>query len=141
MKSNRERIGRIAALGPLELAAIAASAVLASFLLIDPIILAAVRDLDSGSYTIFRTLTHVGRSNWILIPTGLGILVLYWLRTSEAGSRRRVLQGYATQVLVFIFATIAVSGLAASLVKNVIGRARPKLFDTFGPIEFQPMSW
>jgi len=124
-----------------EQAAIGLSIVLASFLVIDPMVLGAVRSLEGDAYRLIRSFTHLGRSNWILIPAAAGIIVLTWLKSRETGWRRRVEYGYASQVLVFVFAAIAVSGLSASLIKNVIGRARPKLFATHGPLEFQPMTF
>lgn len=125
----------------LERAAIGLSILLASFLVIDPLVLGAVGSLEADAYRFIRSFTHLGRSNWILIPSGAGIIVLAWLKSRETGWRRRVEYGYASQVLVFVFAAIAVSGLSASLIKNVIGRARPKLFTTHGPLEFQPMTF
>lgn len=121
--------------------AIGASIVLASFLVIDPLVFGAVRTLDGATYRFFRSLTHLGRSNWILIPAGAGIVLLAALKSRATGLRRRVEYGYAAQILIFVFASIAVSGLSASLIKNVIGRARPKLFAEHGPLEFQPMTF
>ena len=121
--------------------AICASIVLASFLVIDPLVFGAARNLDGETYRFFRSFTHLGRSNWILIPAGAGILLLAALKSRAAGWRRGVEYGYASQILIFVFASIAVSGLTASLIKNVIGRARPKMFSTHGPLEFQPMTF
>lgn len=122
-------------------AAIVASVALAGFLIIDPIVLDTVRGFDPGTYRLFRSLTHVGRSNWILIPSGVGILLLAWMRARTGSFRVSVAYGYAAQLLVFLFATIALSGLASSLIKNVLGRARPKLYEQLGPLEFQPFTF
>jgi membrane-associated phospholipid phosphatase len=126
---------------PYQKAAVAASVALAGFLILDPVVLGAVREFDSGTYHLFRGFTNLGRSNWILIPSGAGILVLAWMRAKESGFRRAVAYGYAMQLLSFLFAAVALSGLSASLIKNVLGRARPKLFEQVGPIEFQPFSF
>lgn len=135
MKSTRHKFT------PLELTAIGISIVLVSFLVLDPVVYNAVRELGPGVHTFFRSFTHIGRTNWILIPSGIAILVLAWLRARESGFRSGVILGYASQLLVFVFAAIALSGLSASLLKNVIGRARPKLFTSHGPLEFQPMNF
>lgn len=132
---------RVSGLNTLEKATIVISVIAVAFLIVDPLVLGVVRSFDPSTYTFFRSLTHLGRSNWILIPTGAGIIIMAWLRARDSDFRRSVVRGYASQLLIFIFAAIAVSGLSASLIKNVIGRARPKLFDTLGPLEFQPMTF
>lgn len=139
MSSRYTFVRWAAGLGPLELVVIAASVAVGAFLIIDPIVLGATRSVDPGTYSVFRAFTHLGRSNWILIPSGIALIVLYWLRAQEISMLRRVAYGFASQILVFVFASIALTGLSASLIKNVLGRARPKLFDLYGSLEFQPM--
>jgi len=141
MGNSRSCAGYLSNLSTVELIAVAISASVAMFLIIDPLVLGAARSLGPDTYTFFRGLTHLGRSNWILIPSAAGIAILYWLRAREPRTRNTVLYGYLSQILVFVFSAIAVSGLAASLVKNVIGRARPKLFDLYGPFEFKPITF
>ena len=141
MGNSHGRTGYLSSLSPIELTALAVSASVAMFLIVDPLVLGAVRSLGPDTYTFFRGLTHLGRSNWILIPSALLLVALYWLRARDSGTRRATVYAYVSQILVFIFAAIAVSGLAASLIKNVIGRARPKMFDLYGPVEFQPMTF
>lgn len=124
-----------------EQALIALSLILVSFLIIDPLIFSTVKGLDPGLYRSFREITHIGRSNWILIPSGAAILILAWLRARSDEFRRTVIYGYVSQLLVYVFVTVAVSGLSASLMKNVLGRARPKLYEKVGPLEFEPFTF
>lgn len=124
-----------------EKAAIAVSVMLAAFLVLDPLVLAAVRGFDPELRRFFRLLTDLGRSGWILIPAGAGILVMTWLRAREVRYRRAVIYGYVSQWLVFLFAAVALSGLLASLSKNIIGRARPKFYDELGPLTFRPFTF
>ena len=132
---------RISGLAAYEKVVIAVSVILVAFLIVDPLVLTAVRGFDIGLKRSFQPLTGLGRSNWILIPSGLGILLLAWLRAQEEGFRRLVAYGFASQLLIFLFAAVALSGLTASLTKNILGRARPKLFEQMGPLEFQPFSF
>ncbi len=141
MASVRTWSDRLMALSAFEKAVVAVSVVLATFLVIDPLVLDAVRGFHPGVRKFFKFLTDLGRSNWILIPTGLGILILGWMRASEMRLRRAVVCGYAAQLLIFLFGAVALSGLTSSLVKNILGRARPKLFETFGSLEFQPFTF
>lgn len=132
---------RFSALAGYERAALVLTVLFATFLVVDPVVLDAARSFDPSVYRFFRFLTDLGRSNWILIPSGIGILLLAWLRVRTGSFRRAVAYGYSMQLLIFLFATVALSGLASSLIKNVLGRARPKLYEQFGPLEFQPFTF
>lgn len=84
----------------------------------------------------FLAITDLGKSDWVLIPalvvlvvSGLGILLLKdFLR--RASVEMALLSG-------FFFAGIAVPGLAANLIKRLIGRGRPEVFDVGGALDFQ----
>lgn len=128
-------------LAPHEQAVLALSAVAAGFLVVDPLVLSAVRALDPGVRGFFRAVTDIGKSGWILIPSGAAVIVLAALRARGRGLRLRAAYGCLAQLLGFLFVSVAVSGLAASLIKNVLGRARPKLFDEAGPLAFQPFTF
>ena len=141
MASGRTWADRFMALSAIERAVIVVSVVSATFLVVDPLVLDATRGFHPGVRMFFKILTELGRSNWILIPAGLGILILGWMRASEMQLRRAVVYGYAAQLLIFLFAAVALSGLTSSLIKNILGRARPKLFETFGSLEFQPFTF
>lgn len=122
-------------------AAIAVSVILAGFLVIDPLVLQAVRQFDSGTRDFFKSFTDLGKSGWILVPLGLAIIGLYFFRRCASGFRRAAASGYMMQLLGFLFLAIAGVSLSSSLIKNILGRARPKLFDTLGPFEFQPFTF
>lgn len=141
MARNSSWPERLSTLTSFEKAVIVGSITLATFLVVDPLVLSAVRDFHPDVRSFFKLLTDLGRSNWILIPSGLAILVLGWMRVRETRFRRVVTYGYAAQLLIFLFAAVALSGLAASLTKNILGRARPKLFDALGSLEFQPFTF
>ena len=141
MRDSRTLIGRFSRLSAYEKAVVALSAALGVFLILDPLVLSAVRGLDPDLRRFFRLLTDLGDSNWILIPSGAGLLILAWLQARERRPRRGVIYGYVSKLLVFLFVTVALSGLTASLTKNVIGRARPKLYDELGSLEFRPFSF
>ena len=132
---------RLSALTSFERVLIVGSLALAAFLVIDPLVLGVVREFHPEVRRVLKLFTDLGRSNWILIPSGLAILVLGWMRVHETRFRRVVQYGYAAQLLIFLFGAVALSGLAASLTKNVLGRARPKLFDALGSLEFQPFTF
>ena len=132
---------RLASLAAYQKAVLALSVLVFAFLIIDPLVLGAVRGFEPETRRFFRLVTGLGKSNWILIPSGILILAFTWLQAKQTSRRRHAGYGLIQQLLLFLFASVALSGLASSLFKNVLGRARPKLFDQFGPVEFQPFTF
>lgn len=116
---------------------LAASLIAVGILLIDPFLLERARALPPGARDFFRTITHIGRSNWILIPTGAAIALAIVLRRNHVGFRNSAGYGLIASTVGFVFVSVGGAGLIASLLKNIVGRARPKLFDTVGQFEFQ----
>jgi len=116
---------------------IAVSLALAGFLLIDPLVVEAANALLPGVRKIFKTITDVGMSNWMLIPTGAAVALALVLRKRDLGFRKTPAYGLIASTIGFVFVSIGGAGLIASLVKNILGRARPELFKTMGPFEFK----
>ena len=133
-----ERVQRLAVY---EKAALALSVLVFAFLIIDPLVLGVVREFDPATRTFFRGLTNLGKSSWILILSGGLALLFTWLGAKQLSRRRIAGYNLTRQLLLFLFATIALSGVGVSLLKNILGRARPKLFDQLGPVEFQPFTF
>ena len=124
-------------LTPFEQVVLALSLVALGLLLIDPFMLERARALPEGARNFFRTITHFGRSNWMLIPTGAVIAAAIVLRRNHIGFRNSAAYGLMASAVGFVFVSVGGAGLIASLSKNILGRARPKLFDTVGPFDFQ----
>ncbi len=117
------------------------SLIAASCLIVDPLVLRAVQDVDGDARSFFRFITDIGKSGWILLLTGVAFLGFLSLKSKAATLRLRAAFGHAAQLAGFVFLTSAVAGLAGSLIKNIIGRARPKLFDHVGSIDFSPFAF
>lgn len=124
-----------------EWAVVIVSLVFAAFLLVDPIVLQTVRLYDDETRSFFRSFTDLGKSGWILIPTGAVAIALYAYRRREYRLRLAAAAGLAMQIVAFVFVAVGGTSLASSLIKNILGRARPKFFETMGPIEFQPFAF
>lgn len=131
----------VSRLSGIEKAVIAGSLVVATFLVIDPLILQSVRTLDPEARALFRSFTDLGKSGWILILLALAAIGITVFRAREISFRASVAAGYTLQLLSFLFASVALASLAGSLIKNILGRARPKFFDTLGPVEFRPFTF
>jgi membrane-associated phospholipid phosphatase len=116
---------------------LALSLVVLGFLLIDPFILERARALPPPARNFFKTITDIGRSNWMLIPTGAAIAIAIVLRRTHVGFRNSAAYGLIASTIGFVFVSVGGAGLISTLLKNIVGRARPKLFETVGPFEFQ----
>jgi membrane-associated phospholipid phosphatase len=89
----------------------------------------------------FRALTELGDSKWYLVPTGVAAILAWALARLGARTRRgRALLGWAAGASLFLFASVAVSGVAVNLVKMLVGRARPKLLGTGDGIALSPLT-
>jgi undecaprenyl-diphosphatase len=121
----------------LEQVVLALSLVFLGFLLIDPFMLERARALPPEIRKFFRTITDIGRSNWMLIPTGAAIALALVLRKRHVGFRNYAGYGLIASTIGFVFVSVGGAGLIANLAKNIIGRARPKLFDQLGALDFK----
>jgi undecaprenyl-diphosphatase len=82
----------------------------------------------------FRELTRLGVSTYYLIGTAV-LALAFWLAGRYGEGRWAARLGTATPAPLFLFLSIAGSGLITDLLKVVFGRARPKLLfanETFG---------
>ncbi|NKB53629.1 MAG: phosphatase PAP2 family protein [Rhizobiaceae bacterium] len=91
---------------------------------------------DGVTITIFELITLTGTSGWILVITAMIGLYLSMSPWSQLTRPARLWRADLYADVNFIFFTVALSGIAANLLKNTIGRARPRLLEEFGPHYF-----
>jgi undecaprenyl-diphosphatase len=120
----------------IEQVVLALSLVVLGFLLIDPFMLERARALTPETKKFFRNITNIGRSNWMLIPTGAAVALALVLRKRHVGFRNSAGYGLIASTIGFVFVSVGGAGLIANLTKNILGRARPKLFDQVGALDF-----
>lgn len=74
---------------------------------------------------IWPLLSRLGQSDWMLIPSGLAILVLHYLNRPSFGPRG----SFATLhgMVLFFFTSIAATGIAVLIVKYSLGFSRPSV--------------
>ncbi len=115
------------------------SAIAASFLFVDVAAYHWKSTISPATFAFFRMLTDLGKSEILLVPAGLAILVLgavSWAKASK-GLKARLVQ---IQLLgLYVFVAIAGSGLTNNLLKILIGRARPRNFEELGAYHFAPL--
>jgi membrane-associated phospholipid phosphatase len=128
---------RLKDLSLLDQVVIAGSLIAFGFLLIDPFMLEQAQALPPDVKKFFSNITNIGRSNWMLIPTGAAIALALVLRRRHASFRNSAAYGLIASTIGFVFVSVGGAGLIANITKNILGRARPKLFDTMGTLEFK----
>jgi len=107
--------------------AITAAAVAASYFWVDLPVADYFHGLkDSRLYEAFRTITVLGESQWYLAA---GLLAWAIFRRSRA---REASAG------LFLFTSVAASGIVANLLKSLLGRARPRLHFNDNVYGFDP---
>jgi membrane-associated phospholipid phosphatase len=107
--------------------------------LVDAPISRLAQSLPDPVVGFFKWITDYGLSDWILYPS-----LLFWLlcaalaRVGNARTAKLALKQMAA-LFGFIFLGVGLPGLVSNLLKNLIGRARPKLMDTAGTFDFHPL--
>lgn len=103
---------------------------LLSFFFFDQPLTLFFHQLDIGLWhSIWKAITKAGQSEWYLVG-GLLLFAGFW-----KWNRWLSLSG------LFLFSTVAVSGLASDLAKVILCRARPKLFLQQGIYGFDLFGW
>jgi undecaprenyl-diphosphatase len=115
---------------------LALSLIFLSMIVVDPFMLERAGALPKGTRDFFKAITDIGKSNWMLIPTGVAVALALVLRKRYGGWRNSAAYGLIASTIGFVFVSIGGAGLIANLTKNILGRARPKLFETAGPLDF-----
>jgi undecaprenyl-diphosphatase len=105
--------------------AVAIGIVLAAMILLDPRAAAFAGRLSPRVIAFFDSVTQYGKSGWFLWPTGLALLALAWLDRPTAPRLSRLVLAAWSARLGFVFAAIAAPSLFVTIVKRLIGRARP----------------
>jgi len=98
------------------------------------------RGIDGEARRIIDILASSGDSKYSLVPTGVAAIVLMALYFLDASTRRARFYAWLAGASGFIFASIAVSGIATNVVKILLGRARPNVVDDLSWPLFQPIA-
>jgi membrane-associated phospholipid phosphatase len=96
--------------------------------------------VTSGVHSFFDFVTDFGKSAWFLWPLGILFLLLAALPNNLTAMSRAVVAALMVRVG-FLFVAIGAPGLFASIVKNMIGRARPGVGGSVNPYLFDPFHW
>jgi len=128
---------------PQQLAIAAATIVgvtLICMVLIDAPVTRAVTQLPRWAIWPFDQITDFGKSGWFLWPLGILFLALAALPPKLGRFSQRVLAAIMVRTG-FLFTAIAVPGLFDTVIKRMIGRARPLVTGQVDPFAYAPFVW
>ena len=143
LRAGREPASAVAASWLPAIAAVlgAIAAILVAMLLLDRWSVGVVKRLPPGLIAFFDIITDYGRSGWFLVPIGLMLMIVAAACTpSLAAMSQRVLAAVAVR-LGFLFTAILLPGLIFTIVKRLIGRARPLVGGSLDPFLYAPLGW
>ena len=109
-------------------------------ILIDAPVMRAVGRLPRWIIVPFDEITDFGKSGWFLWPLGLLFIALAALPARLSRVSQTVLAAVMVRVG-FLFLAIGVPGLFVTIVKRMIGRARPMVGGHLDPFLFSPFKW
>jgi membrane-associated phospholipid phosphatase len=115
--------------------------VVASMFLIDARAVDWARHEPNWVRDLFERITDFGLSGWFLFPLGFLLLVLAALNAPEL---TRMTQGVLVALAArfgFLFLAIGLPGLFVTIVKRLIGRARPYVGGHIDPFAYMPFAW
>jgi undecaprenyl-diphosphatase len=122
-------------------AALALLVVVGMMFLLDAFLIGEARLLPKRARYIFEWITWFGTAGWFLYPTGILLLII----AACPGSKLpRLSQGVLAAIVVrvgFIFFAIGVPALFVTIVKRLIGRARPYVWPIPDPYSYAPFIW
>jgi membrane-associated phospholipid phosphatase len=112
----------------------------AAFLLDGPSV-AWARELPVPVRRFFQFVTDFGKSGWLLYPTGL--FAIFLLFADWRGIDRRIAAAWTELGILagFIFISIAASGIITNIIKQFMGRGRPRLFAGEGAYVLDPFQF
>lgn len=85
--------------------------------------------------------TDIGKSWWSLTLSGIIFVLAYAAyRRADLMAATREKMAYLATASAYAFLSIALSGILSNIVKRILGRARPSLFDAEGAFHFKSFS-
>jgi undecaprenyl-diphosphatase len=122
-------------------AAIALAATIGVMLLVDAWGIALAKRAPSWLREIFSGLTEFGQSEWFLVPLGILLIAIAVFATPGRLRFSRLVLASVTVRLGFLFLAIALPSLFDTVIKRVIGRARPYVDNPSDPFHYGPGVW
>jgi membrane-associated phospholipid phosphatase len=122
-------------------AAIAVAVVAATMVVFDARAIRGAQSLPPWLTPVFEALTDFGKSGWFLVPTGVALLALAALASPALPRMSRLALTALSVRIGFVFLAVGVPGLLVTVVKRLIGRARPLVGGSDDPFFYSPFGW
>lgn len=137
----RAPIGAPVAVWPRSLVyvSLAGALVVALLLFIDASTIDFMLNRKGPLTVVVAFVSNIGLSEWYLFPALFVYLASATADWQNAGYRLKSRLVLCFGQSAFLFAAVAVSGIAVTIVKVVIGRARPSMFGELGAYHFEPL--
>lgn len=139
-RAPRSRPPRVRA-GAWLFAGVAVAAIAASMFLIDYTASEWARNLPQWVMEPADTITNFGLSGRFLYPLGLFVLLLAELMSPKLPAMTRGVLGVLAARAGFLFLAIGAPSLFDTIVKRMIGRARPYVGSHDDPFSYRPFIW
>jgi membrane-associated phospholipid phosphatase len=101
----------------------------------------ALRILPHWVLAFFAFITDYGKSGWFLWPIGLLLLLIAAVSYEVLSCFSQLVLAALVVRLGFIFLAIALPGLFTTIIKRIIGRARPYFTNAANPFLYAPFNW
>jgi undecaprenyl-diphosphatase len=122
-------------------ALVAACAILAVMVLADGWIAEAMKRSPRWLVAIFDELTDFGKAGWFLWPTGILLVAVAALASPALRFIDRLTLAAVGLRVAFLFTAIAAPSLVVTVVKRIIGRARPFVGEHADPFLYLQFGW
>jgi membrane-associated phospholipid phosphatase len=122
-------------------AVVVVAVIAATMVAVDARAVSAARHLPEWLILIFDYITELGKSFWLLVPVAvaLGAIAL-----AVSPALPRMSQGVLATIAVrlgFVFVAVGLPGLIFTIVKRLIGRARPFVEGSADAFIYRPLGW
>jgi membrane-associated phospholipid phosphatase len=120
---------------------IALAATVVSMFLIDSAADSWAHRLPQWFKNAFEHITNAGLSGWYLVPSGVIVLALAALTSPGLPPAAQSVLAVLADRFGFLFWAIAAPGLFTTIIKRLIGRARPYMDVHGDPFTYAPFAW
>jgi membrane-associated phospholipid phosphatase len=114
---------------------------IACMFLIDIAASAWARTLPQWFEDVFERITDLGLGGWFLFPFGFILLCLAAVTSPRLTRQTQGVLAMLTVRFGFLFLAIGLPGLFVTIVKGLIGRARPYVSSPDNPFIYRPFVW
>jgi undecaprenyl-diphosphatase len=99
------------------------------------------KQLPGWVHAVFAFMTDFGKSGWFLWPTGIVLAAIAAVTSPALAPLSRLVLAAIAVRTGFLFAAIAVPSLFATIIKRLIGRARPFVGAEVDPFLYGQLVW